>query len=50
MAASTQDVQWIDGRVRSQVSMMVAITAAESCSPAAETRRIRLYAMQVEQK
>ena len=50
MVASTQDVQWIDGRVRSQVSMMVATTAAESCSPTAETRRMRLYDMQVGQK
>ena len=50
MAANTQDVQWIDGRVRSQVSITTAITTAKSCSPTAETRRMRLYAMQVEQK
>ncbi len=50
MAANTQDVQWIDGRVRSQVSITTPSTAAESCSPTAETRRMRLYDMQVEQK
>ena len=50
MVASTQDVQWIDGRVRSQVSITTAIAAAGSCSPTAETRRMRLYDMQVGQK
>ena len=50
MAASTQDVQWIEGRVRSHVSITTAISTAESCSPTAETRRMRLYDMQVGQK
>ncbi len=50
MAASTQEVQWIDGRVKSQVSITIAIATEESCSPTAETRRMRLYDMQVEQK
>ena len=50
MAARTQDVQWTEGRVTSQASMITATAPATSCSPTADTRCMRLYAMQVVQK
>jgi len=50
MAPNTQEVQWTEGRVASQASMIAATTTAANCSLTAETRRMRLYAMQLEQK